>query len=43
MKTYEIPSSKVIELDLTAIICLSPSDPNAKASTEKLVEDDFDW
>lgn len=43
MKTYETPSAKVIVLDLSAIICLSPSNPDADSSTEQLVEDTFQW
>lgn len=43
MKTYETPLTKVIVLDLAAIICLSPSNPDADSSTEKLIEDGFEW
>ena len=43
MKTYETPSAKVIVLDLSAIICLSPTDPDANSSTERLQEDEFEW
>lgn len=43
MTTYETPSAKVIVLDLTAIICLSPGNPDADSSTERLQGDEFEW
>lgn len=43
MKSYETPLTKVIILDLAAIICLSPSNPDANSTTERLDEDIFEW